>query len=88
MTGLLTDFTELTTSVTESLIRGGKYYFRLRAKNIWGWGTYSSSVAILAARRPLTIIDIRSSVKASDGKFLAVWTAADDQGAPVSQYTV
>jgi hypothetical protein len=52
------------------VIRGATYYFRLRAKNEWGWGVYSEYVAIKAATRPLPINDIRSSIK-SNGDFLA-----------------
>jgi len=67
----------LTVTLTDYIIRGQTYYFRLRAKNEWGWGVYSEIVAIKAATRPLPIQDIRSSIM-SNGDFLAEWTEADD----------
>jgi len=41
LTGVPTDFLSQTFEVTEGILRGGTYNFRLRAKNIWGWGVYS-----------------------------------------------
>ena len=52
--------------------------FRLRAKNIWGWGVYSNYLSIVAARRPIAVSDIRSSVVESNGDFLAFWSPPDD----------
>jgi len=39
--GYLTDYTGLEFSVTEHIVRGQTFRFRLRAKNMWGWGAYS-----------------------------------------------
>jgi hypothetical protein len=39
--GYLSDFTGLTTTITDNIERGKTYQFRLRAKNMWGWGIYS-----------------------------------------------
>lgn len=87
LTGVTTDFTELAYVVTEGILRGGTYNFRLRAKNDWGWGVYSDVVAIIAATRPLAVDDITSSVE-SNGNFLGSWSPADDQGSDVTQYTI
>jgi hypothetical protein len=62
VTGLTTDLTDLTYVVTDGILRGGTYHFRLRAKNQYGWGVYSDTVIILAATRPLAADDIMSSV--------------------------
>jgi hypothetical protein len=51
--GYLADFTGTQMQVTSKIQRGVRFIFRLRAKNIWGWGVYSEEYAILAARRPL-----------------------------------
>jgi hypothetical protein len=66
----LNDQNLLTVTLTDYVLRGATYFFRLRAKNEWGWGVYSEYVAIIAARRPLPITDIRSSIK-SNGDFFA-----------------
>lgn len=39
--GYLADYSGLTMQVTAKIERGVTYVFRLRAKNIWGWGAYS-----------------------------------------------
>lgn len=69
LTGYLNDFTELTYTVTDSVERGGSFYFRLRAKNDWGWGVYSNAVKIIAATKPLQVDNITSHVLSSSGDF-------------------
>ena len=56
------------------------FRFRLRAKNIWGWGVYSEETAILAARVPLAVTGLQASVVAANGDYRVDWTLADDQG--------
>jgi hypothetical protein len=85
--GYLTDFTETRFVVSESIERGGTFWFRLRAKNDWGWGVYSSAVAVEAATWPRPITDIRSSVL-TNGDYKAEWSPADDQGSEVLDYTL
>jgi hypothetical protein len=77
LTGLRSDQLELSYKVTQTIQRGGVFHFRLRAKNIWGWGEYSNVVAVQAATRPLAVDDVRSSVL-ENGDYRADWTHADD----------
>lgn len=53
LVGYLSDYLGQSYSVTEHITRGENFQFRLRAKNMWGWGVYSEVITILAARRPL-----------------------------------
>jgi hypothetical protein len=87
LTGLSTEFTDLQSTVTDYITRGVTYVFRIRARNVWGWGPYGNYVAIQAARRPLPITGISSTIT-NNGDFLASWVPADDQGSPVTSYTV
>ena len=50
--GYLSNSLATTYTVTENIVIGKDYQFRLRAKNIWGWGTYSTISTIKAARVP------------------------------------
>jgi len=38
--------------VTNGIIRGETFSFRLRARNIWGWGARSAESQIVASRAP------------------------------------
>lgn len=87
LTGLSTEFTDLQFTVTDYITRGVTYEFRIRARNVWGWGPYGNYVPVQAARRPLPISGISSTVTTT-GDFLATWIPADDQGSKVTSYTV
>jgi hypothetical protein len=41
-------------TVTSGVTGGGSYQFRVRAKNKYGWGNFSTTVSILAATPPST----------------------------------
>lgn len=86
--GYLSDFTGTTAVVTQNIERGKTYQFRLRAKNKWGWGAYSSTTSVKAARRPLQITTVSNSVDQATGDLLISWQAPDNQGDPISAYTV
>ena len=51
--GYLSNSLATTYTVTDNVLIGQEYQFRLRAKNIWGWGIYSDVVTIKAAKKPL-----------------------------------
>ena len=78
--GYLSHNTGLSMVVTDKIDRGVMYKFRLRAKNIWGWGVYSQETSILAARVPLKPTDLVASIVESTGAFRLDWEIADDQG--------
>lgn len=65
--------------VTAKIIRGNTYVFKLRARNIWGWGVYSEEKEIKAATRPLQPTDVTASIVES-GNFRIEWVKADNQG--------
>ena len=69
---LLTSFT-----VTDNILIGHAYQFRLRAKNIWGWGAYSEVVIIKAARIPEQMTAPATSVDSETGDFVISWTQPD-----------
>jgi len=50
--GLSPDSLALTYTVSSSVTAGATYLFRYRAKNIHGWGDYSSTLSLLAASVP------------------------------------
>ena len=70
------------------MIIGQEYQFRLRAKNIWGWGGYSSIVNIKAAKVPGQMSAPATSVDASSGDLVISWTQPDTQGSAITSYLI
>lgn len=52
MVGHNIDSLIFTFEVTSNVYAGDLYQFRVRAKNVWGWGPFSPVLTIKAATRP------------------------------------
>ena len=72
--GFLSNSLATTHTVTDNIIIGHEYQFRLRAKNVWGWGAYSEVVTIKAARVPSQMSAPATSVDAGSGDLVISWS--------------
>jgi hypothetical protein len=52
LVGYLSDFSATTFTVTSGISPGAQYGFRVRAKNMWGWGAYSEVLAVAPSAPP------------------------------------
>lgn len=52
LTGISSDYTSLSFAITSEVVAGTTYLIRVRAKNYWGWGPFSSTLSIKAAMAP------------------------------------
>ena len=68
------------------LTTGLEYRFKVRARNIQGFGDFSDAVTILTAQIPDTP-DVPSTVFAPD-TVTVTWTQPDDRGSPITGYDV
>ena len=50
--GFSTESTATTYTVTSGITGGQSYKFKVRAKNLYGWGDYSAEATIIAAQEP------------------------------------
>lgn len=50
--GFSTESTAITYTVTSGITGGQTYKFKVRAKNLYGWGDYSAEASIIAAQEP------------------------------------
>jgi len=64
------------------------YGFRVRARNIFGWGPYSLVTSIKAAREPGTPVAPVTSIDAVNGNLAIEWTAPDARGDAITAYQV
>jgi len=74
---------------TASVAPGATYYFRVAAKNKWGWGAVSSPSSILAATTPSQIASPTTAIDAATGGVRITWPVpASAGGVPVTAYLV
>jgi titin len=76
-----------TTYTVTGLTNGNSYNVRYRAKNVHGWGEYSSSTSILVAEVPQKIDPAPTTTLSSD-QVLIVWTKPADGGSTILGYNV
>ena len=82
------DTTALTFTVSSTLISGRTYNFKLRAKNIWGWGPFSNIIAIKASTYPSVMQPVTTSIDSTTGGVKIEWTAPSSNSDPITQYKI
>jgi hypothetical protein len=88
LAGYLSSYLDTTYLVTDNVIEGKSYRFRLRAKNVWGWGAYSSETTVKAAREPAQMTHVATSVDAATGDLVISWQEPNIQGDAITEYLV
>lgn len=78
---------ELGTSFTVSTVQPGQVYnFKLQAKNIYGWGEFSQTLAVAAAGVPEQMsIPVTTNVGTD---IVVTWQQPYDTSAPITAYSV
>jgi hypothetical protein len=67
LVGYASDYTGTTYTVGVGITKGNTYKFKVRAENKWGFGAFSSSVSVLAAKAPSQISYVTTSIDSSTG---------------------
>ncbi|MCP3681809.1 MAG: fibronectin type III domain-containing protein, partial [bacterium] len=80
------DNTNLNFNISSGIISGKTYSFKYRAKNIYGWGAFSSVTSIIAATISSTPSAVSVTDSGSDVKFS--WTAPNSGGNTISNYKI
>jgi hypothetical protein len=86
--GSTTASTVTTLTVTSQVTAATTYNFRVRAKNIHGWGSYSSTTAIKAARKPYQMSTPTTSIDSSTGGVRISWVAPNNGQETITNYTI
>ena len=74
--------------MSSQLVSGTVYGFRVRARNIFGWGPYSPVTQIKAAREPGQPLAPVTSIDPITGDLAIDWTAPDARGDAITKYIV
>mmetsp|Transcript_33982 Transcript_33982/g.25070 ORF Transcript_33982/g.25070 Transcript_33982/m.25070 type:complete len:194 (-) Transcript_33982:12-593(-) len=78
----------MTMTITNNIVAGQWYRFRVRAKNLHGWGSYSSEASIQAATAPDQMSTVTTSVDSTTGKVKIAWSAPDSNSATITEYLI
>jgi hypothetical protein len=77
--------TQLSYTAT-SLSQGRTYQFKVRARNVYGFSVFSSTISVLTAQPPAQPIS-PTTVWSPDNVIIS-WTSPDNGGSPITGYTV
>jgi hypothetical protein len=86
--GLAPDSTATTIIVSSEIVSGTIYGFRVRARNIFGWGPYSTVTDIKAAREPGIPVAPVTTIDPVAGGVKIQWTAPDARGDTITAYKI
>jgi hypothetical protein len=86
LTGESVDSLGLQYTLTSGVVAGESYSFRLRAKNVHGWGAYSMVESTVPMNTPAQMSAASTEI---DNVYVKVkWEAPDDRGSEITAYRV
>lgn len=80
--------TAVTTTISTGIVSGSSYQFKVRASNIFGWGSNSTITTIKAAKVPAQMTAPTTSIDSTTGGVKISWTAPDSQGDTITAYKI
>ena len=86
--GYEADMTATEYIVTQSVLPSYEYRFQIRAQNKWGWGDWSSVLAITASTWPDIVAQPTTSIDPADGNVILDWEEPSINGAAINQYVI
>lgn len=86
--GLSPDSLLTSVIVSTGVVPGSQYAFRVRARNIFGWGPFSAVTYIQAARAPDAPLAPVTSIDAATGGLVITWQAPNNAGSAIDAYVI
>jgi len=86
--GESSDFTGVQYAITTGIVMGNNYQFKVRAKNLWGWGDYSSISQVTSYGIPSQVYSLTTSIDSATGGVKIAWAEPASNGATISAYRV
>jgi hypothetical protein len=82
------DSSATTYTVTSGISPGIDFLFRVRAKNMWGWGVYSAITTATPSALPDQMATVTTAVEATAGAVVLAWVAPNDNSSPITAYKI
>jgi len=86
--GASPDSTVLTYTKTTGVSSGLNYKFKVRARNVHGWGAYSDAFSIGATGLPHPMVVATTTIDAATGGVKIAWTAPASGGLALDAYKI
>jgi large repetitive protein len=86
LVGLVSPYVQTSYTVTTGVTTGTSFSFKVRAKNVYGWGPYSDSTSIIASQAPAQPQVPTTEIVGTDAEIS--WTAPADNGEAITAYEV
>ena len=74
--------------VTQQVIESQTYNFRIRAKNKWGWGNWSTVLVVVASSWPSIVDKPVTAIESNTGNVQVTWNEPATRGAPITKYVI
>lgn len=84
--GLVSPYLQSSYTVTTGVTTGTSFSFKVRAKNVYGWGLYSTTTSILASQAPAQPQVPTTSIVGTAARIS--WIAPADNGEAITAYEV
>lgn len=88
LVGLSPTSTALSFTVSTGVVSGTSYKFRVRAANVYGWGSYSSTLTVKAAAAPAQVLSVSTTIDEATGRLKISWLPPSTNGDPITAYKV
>ncbi len=86
--GVTSPFTSTSTTVSTGITAGTTYQFRVKARNIYGYGTVSSTVSVKASDKPAQMDAVTTEIDSASGGVKVTWTAPSDNSEAIDSYLI
>lgn len=80
--------TVVTFTVSTGVVSGTSYMFRVRAANVYGWGSFSETSTVKAAAKPAQILSVSTTIDESTGYLKISWLPPSSNGDSITGYKV
>jgi hypothetical protein len=88
LVGYVSDFAATGFTVTSGIRAGAPIRFRVRAKNMWGWGPYSGVLLATPSAVPEQMEPPTTAIEPVAGAVVVSWTAPPDNAARITAYSI
>ncbi len=87
LVGYTSDYAATSFTITSSITAGTTYLFKLRAKNSYGWGVFSTIVSIDATDKPSQMSAVTTTIESNT--FVRIsWSAPSDNYDTITKYRI
>ena len=88
LAGLSSNFIGGEYQATASVVAGYTYQIKVRARNFWGWGEFSSIISIKASTVPNQVDMPTTSIEAATGGIMIKWAKPYENSDTITAYRV